>query len=127
MGNFRPRDRNFNDGPVTLHQATCSQCGKECEIPFMPRGGRPVYCSNCFEEKKRNGDLPGARRGGFVPRRDDQKIEGPSNKQVVEQLINLNSKMDRLLAALEPKTPVEKPKVPKKKAVEAVVSPTKGK
>ncbi len=27
---------------------TCSQCGKETEVPFEPREGRPVYCSDCY-------------------------------------------------------------------------------
>lgn len=38
-------------GPRTMYEATCSQCGKQCQIPFRPTGDRPVYCSNCFEIK----------------------------------------------------------------------------
>jgi len=40
----RPRERSFT-------QAVCSQCGKECEIPFKPTGGRPVYCRDCFSAR----------------------------------------------------------------------------
>jgi len=32
-----------------MHSATCSQCGKETQVPFQPRGDKPVYCSDCFE------------------------------------------------------------------------------
>ncbi|MBI3291109.1 hypothetical protein HYZ76_02390 [Candidatus Falkowbacteria bacterium] len=34
-----------------MHQATCSNCGKKCEVPFKPTGDRPIYCSDCFEKK----------------------------------------------------------------------------
>jgi len=28
--------------------AVCAQCGKDTEVPFEPREGRPVYCSDCY-------------------------------------------------------------------------------
>src|SRR4051812_218405 len=40
-GYDRPRREMF--------PATCSQCGKETQVPFQPRGDKPVYCSDCFE------------------------------------------------------------------------------
>ena len=30
----------------------CYQCGKDCEIPFKPVAGRPVYCPECFAKRK---------------------------------------------------------------------------
>ncbi|MDO9065770.1 MAG: zinc-ribbon domain containing protein [Chloroflexota bacterium] len=35
-----------------MHPAVCSQCGKETEVPFEPREGRPVYCSDCYSRVK---------------------------------------------------------------------------
>ncbi len=35
-----------------LFPATCAQCGKETEVPFEPREGRPVYCSDCYNKVK---------------------------------------------------------------------------
>ncbi|MFW6150486.1 MAG: zinc-ribbon domain containing protein [Chloroflexota bacterium] len=35
-------------GRRQMYPATCAQCGKDCEVPFEPRNGRPVYCSECF-------------------------------------------------------------------------------
>lgn len=32
--------------------AVCAQCGKETEVPFEPKQGRPVYCSNCYSQMK---------------------------------------------------------------------------
>lgn len=44
---------NFSDNrsrrKTMMHQATCSECGKDCEVPFRPTGSKPVYCSECFE------------------------------------------------------------------------------
>ena len=31
-----------------MFPAVCAQCGKDTQVPFQPRGDRPVYCSDCF-------------------------------------------------------------------------------
>lgn len=36
--------------PRQLHVAGCAQCGQLTEVPFVPRGDRPVYCSGCYNE-----------------------------------------------------------------------------
>jgi CxxC-x17-CxxC domain-containing protein len=36
-----------------LHTATCSQCGGEARVPFIPRNDRPVYCSDCYRPAAR--------------------------------------------------------------------------
>src|SRR5674476_762985 len=44
--------RNFggprDSGPREMTKVTCSDCGKECEVPFKPTEGRPVYCRECL-------------------------------------------------------------------------------
>jgi len=30
---------------------TCSQCGQTAEVPFQPRGDKPVYCRDCFQSR----------------------------------------------------------------------------
>jgi CxxC-x17-CxxC domain-containing protein len=35
-----------------MYPAVCAECGKECEVPFEPREGRPVYCSECYNKTK---------------------------------------------------------------------------
>jgi CxxC-x17-CxxC domain-containing protein len=32
--------------------AICGECGKEAQLPFKPRGDRPVYCSDCFSKRR---------------------------------------------------------------------------
>jgi CxxC-x17-CxxC domain-containing protein len=38
--------------PRQMHPATCAECGMMTEVPFQPRGDRPVYCSNCYNKIK---------------------------------------------------------------------------
>ena len=37
-----------------MFPAVCAECGKECEVPFQPREGRPVYCSECYNKVRLN-------------------------------------------------------------------------
>lgn len=30
----------------------CSQCGKETTVPFKLTQGRPVYCRDCFQQRR---------------------------------------------------------------------------
>jgi len=39
-------------GTREMHQVVCSECGREAEVPFMPRGDRPVYCRECFQRTR---------------------------------------------------------------------------
>lgn len=39
--------------PRQMYPAVCADCGRECEVPFEPRTGRPVYCRDCFERHRR--------------------------------------------------------------------------
>jgi len=48
-GGFR---RDFG-GPREMHKAICSECGQECEVPFKPTEGKPVYCKECYAKKRR--------------------------------------------------------------------------
>ncbi len=34
--------------PRQLFPAVCAECGKDTEVPFEPRGDKPVYCRDCF-------------------------------------------------------------------------------
>lgn len=41
-------------GQRTLYPATCSECGKDTEVPFNPSPGKPVYCRECFQSRKQS-------------------------------------------------------------------------
>ena len=96
--------RSFGDrGDRQMHRATCSDCGKECQVPFKPTGSKPVFCSECFEKKG-----GGADSKRFADRNDRQ----PQNNA---QLEAINIKLGKILAILESTSvkPAEKAKLEK--------------
>ncbi len=102
-----------------MHQATCSECQKRCEVPFRPVSGKPVYCTDCFSSKR------GAGAGNErVPAKAHYENRG-SDDGVKRQLSEVNMKLDRLIKAIEIFTgasaksvPAEAPKKEEKKSVD---------
>ena len=45
-----------------MYPAVCAQCGKETQVPFQPRGDRPVYCSDCYRAQQGGGSGGGRGR-----------------------------------------------------------------
>ncbi len=86
-GDRRDRPR-FAD--KSMHQTVCSKCGNDCQVPFRPIGGKPVFCDNCFT------------KGGNE--RGDNKNSG----EIMEQIKMLNAKIDKLIKILSPNVMVEK-------------------
>ncbi|MDQ2816813.1 MAG: zinc-ribbon domain containing protein [Candidatus Eremiobacteraeota bacterium] len=39
-------------GQREMFRTTCSSCGKTAEVPFQPRGDKPVYCRDCFQSQR---------------------------------------------------------------------------
>jgi len=35
-----------------LYSVKCANCGKQTQVPFKPTGDRPVYCRDCYMQKK---------------------------------------------------------------------------
>jgi CxxC-x17-CxxC domain-containing protein len=33
-------------------KAVCSGCQRETTVPFKPTQGRPVYCRECFQQRR---------------------------------------------------------------------------
>jgi CxxC-x17-CxxC domain-containing protein len=78
--NSRRRDfgkKSFGDRDSTMYNVVCDSCGKDCEVPFKPTSGKPIYCDNCFGSKKESGT-------------DDLKKE----------IDTLNKKLDKILKIL---------------------------
>jgi len=38
--------------PRKMYSVVCAECGTETEVPFEPRGDRPVFCRDCFEKRR---------------------------------------------------------------------------
>ncbi|MDP2660779.1 MAG: zinc-ribbon domain containing protein [Dehalococcoidia bacterium] len=39
-------------GAREMHPATCARCGAQTQVPFLPRGDRPVYCDACYKRER---------------------------------------------------------------------------
>ncbi len=39
-------------GPRQVFTTVCASCGGEAQVPFSPRGDKPVYCSTCFSKMR---------------------------------------------------------------------------
>lgn len=106
-GAGRPRFGDRGDrGPVEMHQAVCDNCGRECEVPFRPTGGKPIFCSSCFENQ---------RRGSYSS--FEKKNDVMANNGKFEEL---NAKLDAILKILTPPEvqveTIKKPKASGKKS-----------
>ena len=82
-------DRDYSERPpMQMHETVCSECGKDCEVPFKPSGDKPVYCTECFDK------MPKPDRNG---KRGDSKGSADFNAKFEM----LNIKLDRILKALD--------------------------
>jgi CxxC-x17-CxxC domain-containing protein len=51
------KDERYGGGSSGRRQmfpAKCAECGKDTEVPFEPREGKPVYCSDCYNKNRVN-------------------------------------------------------------------------
>ena len=46
------RDGGYGQSQREMHSVVCAECGIDTTVPFLPRGDRPVYCSDCFSKQR---------------------------------------------------------------------------
>ncbi|KUG04828.1 hypothetical protein ASZ90_017708 [hydrocarbon metagenome] len=51
-GNGGGGQRFREDRP--MFKAICAECGQETTVPFEPSGDRPIYCRDCFRNRRNN-------------------------------------------------------------------------
>lgn len=49
-GSYGGNGGGYGRSERTMTQVVCANCGKDTEVPFVPRGDKPVYCSDCFSQ-----------------------------------------------------------------------------
>jgi len=108
----RGRDRE-------MFKTICSNCGKECEVPFKPTGSKPVYCSDCFE--KMGGGSDSRRFEDRGSRRPDYQNRDRVQPQNNLQLDVINAKLDKILGILNPVLPAVVEVVKEPQTKEAVI------
>lgn len=92
----RGRSRGGRSDRREMYSAKCDECGNRCELPFRPSSNKPVYCSECFEDK---GEGRGSRNS-----MDEKNLE-----QLEERLEDLEEKIDKILYILDPPVRVKLP------------------
>jgi CxxC-x17-CxxC domain-containing protein len=55
---------SYGSSQRQMYPAVCAQCGKATQVPFQPRGDRPVYCSDCYRSQQGSSYGSGSRSGG---------------------------------------------------------------
>lgn len=113
---FKRRDfgSGNSDRPQIMHKTICSDCGKECEVPFKPSGSKPVFCRDCFQNKRssdstRSENFP--RRSNFEDRGNIQINRPVEQPQYREQFEALSAKLDKILNLLTPNETVKEVEV----------------
>ena len=113
----RPAPRgSFGDRPTQMFQATCTECGERCEVPFKPSGGKPVLCKACFSQngpsKTRDrdsrpsygsdrSDSRGSDSRGSSSSSSSSSSSGPDLSKIQRQLSTIEAKLDQLLEMFE--------------------------
>src|SRR3989338_62269 len=95
-----------DDRKSEVFKATCADCQKQCEVPFRPSGDRPVFCSDCFGEKRGASEDT---RSNFESRSTYRDAAKPAYKEAPKvDLSVVLAKLDTLIAAVEKLTAAQK-------------------
>lgn len=108
---FGGRDRDRGDrGSKQLFDATCGDCGKQCQVPFRPTGKHPVFCSDCFRNKDERGSRYTPKESVRSNRESFNRNSGRSTAIVSEPVVqagisqkqfdSLEKKLDDILSLL---------------------------
>ncbi|KND49336.1 MAG: hypothetical protein AB203_02975 [Parcubacteria bacterium C7867-008] len=116
--------RSDASGPREMHTAECSKCHKACQVPFRPNGTKPVFCGDCFT---RDGDRDSRdTRGSFQKKEYGAPRTAPAEDRRIDelkrQLIQMDSKLDRLVQMIDAANRVPAAPAPKAKAAAAALA-----
>lgn len=126
----------FSRGPSSdrfeMHRAVCSTCGNDCEVPFRPTSGKPVYCNKCFKsvrnsEGDRYEERNSYQKNTDYSKHDNERRSGSMDEQLKRQFETLNWKLDKILKILTPVVPLVVAKVENTKKDVVVLKPKKKK
>jgi CxxC-x17-CxxC domain-containing protein len=42
----------YGGAPREMFDAVCAGCGVQTQVPFQPKGSKPVYCRECFQASR---------------------------------------------------------------------------
>lgn len=108
----RPAFNDRDKKDVTLYNATCTTCGKSCEVPFRPDGKKPVLCRDCFAAKNESPTNSGSPRDRFTqnemvgrtPERPAYNAPAPQTadySKLAKQLAVVEDKLNQILTLIQ--------------------------
>lgn len=97
---FGPKRPAYGSDSKEPHKTTCDGCHTPCEVPFKPNGKKPVYCRNCYKGKETTTSFSGQPFSRPTEYKDDGSTD------LKKQFTILNTKLDRLISAIEAQTRV---------------------
>ena len=50
----RRQQNGQNRADRPMYDVVCDNCGRPTQVPFQPRGDRPVYCRECFDAQRQS-------------------------------------------------------------------------
>jgi len=129
-GNNKPDSVKRGGNATGLFSASCSECGKKCDVPFRPSPDKPVYCSECFGMKKSANESRGSHKSNrtenFTQSHKSGADAGKIDNSILElkrQITSVELKLNRILDIINPPlpstkvpTPTPESKTPKKAA-----------
>ena len=78
------RDDNNNRNQDESTTVTCFDCGTECQVPFVPRGNKPVYCNDCFRQNNSQDSESSGYSRSYKPSRhsrDDKNLRSSRQRE----------------------------------------------
>ena len=127
FGGGHGRDTRTPEADTEMFSATCSDCGKSCNVPFRPSSEKPVYCSECFGMKKSANEPRGskhAEKRSHTPTHISNHSQsnanavnntrGVSNDVITNlkrQITGLEVKLNKILDLINPPLPARKAEV----------------
>lgn len=106
------RSERGGERETVLFKAICSECKKSCDVPFRPTNDKPVYCRDCFAAKRnRETEIYEASKFGKTPtpakeifsqaQPQVKPAHTPSDDGMKRHLMDISSKLDTLILAIE--------------------------
>ena len=108
---FSKRDSGRSGGrgsDFELTEVICDKCGRKCDVPFKPTGGKPIYCRTCFRENSLSESKDSSK--SFSKKRFDDNFESKTSNRFesrgqsspdAEELQKINRKLDKIMKALK--------------------------
>ncbi|HYD03910.1 MAG TPA: CxxC-x17-CxxC domain-containing protein [Alphaproteobacteria bacterium] len=95
----------IKDSGFELFETECAKCGKNCDVPFLPKNNKPVYCRSCFRgtTPEESGRGPSRDRDSRGRDRFDSREERPFRSSGPSQadIDDINRKLDKIMKALK--------------------------